>query len=202
MSSRTADALEHFTICLDDTQNAPLSGDRLLAAALVDILDACSSITETGTYLGYTTKWFQFFNKPYTGIEIDEDKARSTSDKAVGAKIVVGDSAAWLKANVKSLGNKPFLFLDAHWFIPWPLELELEILKAVEDPIILIHDFDDKSGAGFDPGNDETGPVTGFIKSRPDLTAYTLSGVHKIGVVLITKTPVDSYYWKIFKQES
>lgn len=176
--------------------DAPLSGDRILAEALVDIVYECGCIVETGTYLGYTAKWFQLFEKDYFGIEIDPDKVTNSLNTAPGANIIYGDSAQWLRDNHQALCGKPFLFLDAHWFDPWPLEQELMTLRKVSDPVIVIHDFDDKTGAGFDPGNNEEGPVKDFLAARPDLHPYILSKPHKIGALLVCKNVPDKEHWK------
>lgn len=198
--SRRDDAVLAVSVCGDGNINAPLVGDRNLAAQLVDVIEGCSSIVETGTYLGFTTCWFNlvFPNIKYFGVEVDKDRYRKTKTRVPEVEVYLGDSESWLRVNINQLGNRPFFFLDAHWFDPWPLSGELKIIaEQVSSPVVLVHDFNDQNGSRFDPGNDIMGPVGEFRKARNDLVLYVSSFPLRVGVALFREA-VDSEDWKLF----
>ena len=173
----------------------PLIGDKLLARALFSISSDWSGIVETGTFMGATSLWFSKVWSQLSFYTIDIVEGYVSSAKAKGLNAIWGDSAEVLKSLVSSFGTKPFFFLDAHWYERWPLSDELKVISGLDTPTILVHDFDDQTEAGFDPGNDINGPVGEFLAARSDMKLYRLKENKKIGVGLLSNI-FESDYWE------
>lgn len=108
-----------------------------------------SSVVETGTYLGHGTQWLsECFkqNYVYTCEIMTNIYVRAKNNLANYPNVAVFnqdsiDLLNYLKLE-KSLGNKPFFFLDAHWYKKWNLTQEVKhIADNYDKAIILIDDF-------------------------------------------------------------
>jgi len=117
-------------------------------------------ITETGTALAGTTKWFcENFDEVHT-IEINQtyyDIAKDRCKEFENLTMHLGSSEDLIQEAILS-NNLRFsaFFLDAHWGGHCPLEQELtKIGELCTDPIIAIHDFKvpDDEAMGFDSIN-------------------------------------------------
>jgi hypothetical protein len=106
---------------------------------------------ETGTFKGNTARWAaQHFNKAVT-IEINpqcyEEAKRNTSNLP-NLEFLLGDSAALLPQVVAKLEGRSLFWLDGHYsgagtggeVTECPILEELEALKNLPDPLILIDD--------------------------------------------------------------
>lgn len=104
---------------------------------------------ETGTCLGYTTKWLsENFDAVHT-IEINEQYRNFALERLKDKSNVssyLGSSTDVLKDVLKMVmfceRDKTILFLDAHWGDFCPLKDELKIIANYKlKPCIAIHDF-------------------------------------------------------------
>lgn len=167
-----------------DGENVALVGDLLLATAIDSLMSDRTGIVETGTYLGYTSKWFMesYRRLPFFTVEVNPEYA--TKAMTLNNVRAIQDNSAKVLPML-DVGVRPFYFLDAHWEKQWPLENELQWATGFKDPIICVHDFDDKTGAAFDPHNDMNGPVGRCLAGNDKLAVYRLKGYHRIGVAVI-----------------
>jgi hypothetical protein len=179
------------------------NGDQILAIAAAEVIKGRSYIVETGTWHGETTRWFRrmFPLIKYQGIELDPDKWWTTTQNVPDADVSLMSSKAWLAAHLHQVGDHPFFFLDAHGYNDTRshqvLDDELEVLGLIDDPCILVHDYDDGTGLPHEPGNGPDGPVTTFVKLRPDLGLYYCKEkLSVVGAALIAK-PFESEYWTL-----
>lgn len=112
-------------------------------AKLVKLFNV-TSIIETGTYKGGTTKRLLEFC-PVTSIESDLNNYNESRRNLNGfITLIHGDSSKVLKDHTPIYPNpeKVLLFLDAHWADNWPLLAELRQISELEiKPVIVIHDF-------------------------------------------------------------
>ena len=126
-----------------------MAGDNILIDSVKFLAKNCTSITETGTYLGWTTMFFaqEFPGKHIYTSEVSEEyynKAKEYLINCKNVKMFLEPSQKVIPKLIytKSLGDNPFFFLDAHCQEFWPLEEELKIIcRNLDRAIILIHDF-------------------------------------------------------------
>jgi hypothetical protein len=104
---------------------------------------------ETGTYYGATSKWFAetFPDKETHTIENNFDNyqnALKTLSSTANVYCHFGDSIDLIKevASIFPI-QKPFFYLDAHWYNKWPLLNELDIISTLykDNCCIMIDDF-------------------------------------------------------------
>jgi len=108
-----------------------------------------TSIVETGTFLGSTTKLFArlFPEIPVYTCEIikeNYEKAKKILFKYPNIHVYHMSSPDFLNMLIKEklLGEMPMFYLDAHWLDQWPLEQEIKIIsKEIKNSIVLIDDF-------------------------------------------------------------
>ncbi len=102
---------------------------------------------ETGTYQGFTTKWFArtFPEKEIHTVESNKanyEIAQRYLKEHTNVTTYLGDSPVVLK-EILQTNKKTFFYLDAHWAEVWPLHQELqEIANLCKDNCcIMIDDF-------------------------------------------------------------
>lgn len=127
-----------------------LHGDLILREAfrLIGKKAEISSFIETGTSLGYTTK-FLAENFPDANIyscEIAKPvflKAKKNLQKFKNIKLYPAGSIDFLKYLLKeNLGYRPLFFLDAHGVGKCPLDEEIRIIsKNLKSAVMIIDDF-------------------------------------------------------------
>lgn len=141
-----------------------MTTDSVFAREVVSLINEheCTSIVETGTYCGDTTRFLalEFPDIPVFTCEINglfyaKALARLKDVKNVTAEL--SDSTSFLAALAASgrLGARPFFYLDAHWYENNPLRDELSIIIAAGFPsVVVIHDFEvpGRPEFGFDAG--------------------------------------------------
>ena len=111
------------------------------------------SIIETGTYHGITTKWLCANFEYVQTVECNRqyyDQAIINLEGIDNLDIYYGKSEEILIDMLNKAGNKPLIFLDAHWYES-PLLKELEMIACWQKtkkqpfhkiyPIVVIHDF-------------------------------------------------------------
>lgn len=128
-------------------EGAPFNGDTLLEQEFLRLKDEykITTVIETGTYHGDTTKWLAD-NFDY----VDTIEVNATYQKIAQAKLGpranithwTGSSADILiKVLEESPNNNLLVFLDAHWWKN-PVLRELDqIAHSGLKPILVIHDF-------------------------------------------------------------
>lgn len=131
---------------MDNTMNQPFSGDTYLAEIILELKSKFNLKTaiETGTYKGVTTLWLnQHFEDVHTS-EVDatlypyiRNEFANTNIKlwTASSELALPEILNYIK------DDKPFVFLDAHWYKN-PLLPELKAIanKGIK-PVIAIHDF-------------------------------------------------------------
>ncbi len=113
-----------------------------------------NTFIETGTDKGESVRVLSnFFDKIYT-CEIEEERWKYYDDilQKENVNIMKGSSIECLPKFFEEIGHGNFfLYLDAHWNGNWPI---LDELRLVADwgykPVIIIHDFENELGFGFD----------------------------------------------------
>lgn len=113
-----------------------------------------NTFIETGTDRGESVRILsKLFDKIYT-CEIEQQRWKYYGDIIQNENITImnGSSVECLPKFFAEIGHSEFfLYLDAHWNGNWPI---LDELKLVADwgytPVIIIHDFENDLGFGFD----------------------------------------------------
>lgn len=115
-------------------------------------------IVETGTYLGWSTKFLDSFNISVDTIEINQDYLRRAKINLFESKNVtfhLGSSPFVLDKILKKNEKNVLFFLDAHWEKYCPLLDELKLISKKQiKPVICIHDFFVPDGNKMRNGND------------------------------------------------
>jgi hypothetical protein len=106
---------------------------------------ACDGVIETGCHYGDTTAYFarQYPALPVMTCDIDEPCARFTQARCArfsNVQVMVGDSAELLGKMVEGLA-RPLILLDAHWYDPWPLPVELATARFLSEAVVCVDDF-------------------------------------------------------------
>jgi len=132
--------------------------DIFLCQKFIDIKNKykLSTVIETGTYHGVTTKWFsQNFNNVYT-VECNQEYYKIANENFNGINNIkshFGDSPVKLAEFLNEVKEEEtIVFLDAHWYTN-PVLNELDsIKKSGKKPILAIHDFmvPDRPEFGYD----------------------------------------------------
>jgi hypothetical protein len=127
----------------------PFNSDPAIEA-LVKTLHAefqFERFVETGTYHGFTTKWFAktFPDKEIHTVESNKlsyDAAQRQLKEHTNIVSYFGDSPVVLK-EILQTNKKTFFYLDAHWAEAWPLRQELEEIAGLckDNCCIMIDDF-------------------------------------------------------------
>lgn len=117
-----------------------------------------SSIIETGTFLGGTTKQFADIVRHVFTIESNQDffqKAKNNLRGLENILMIYGKSEDRLLETIKIATGNILFWLDAHWEDNCPLLNELAIIaESGISPIICIHDFKvPASDFGYDSYN-------------------------------------------------
>lgn len=115
----------------------------------------CDAIIETGCNVGDTTAYFsrRYPGLPIITCDIKEKYAEATRLRVATRNNVIveeADSPRLIERYAHQF-NRPFFYLDAHWYEDWPLEHEL---AAIHGGIVAIDDFDiGNPRFGFDEYN-------------------------------------------------
>ena len=109
---------------------------------------------ETGTDRGESIRTLlPHFSKIYS-CEIESERWQFYDDLLSNNKVIIkqGSSIDCLPEFFKEIGHSQFfLYLDAHWNGNWPILNELKLVAEWGlKPVIIIHDFDNGLGFGFD----------------------------------------------------
>jgi len=122
------------------------NNDHYLEEKFIAIRDKyqITSVIETGTYYGDTTKWLsKHFEKVYT-CEINSEYYKAALAELDGYDNVVianQPSQEFLKTALEVAEGNVLVFLDAHWYDN-PLLAELAIIRdSGKKPVLAIHDF-------------------------------------------------------------
>ena len=128
-----------------------LHDDKILQHAFVRAgkILSCSSVIETGTFLGMSTGYMalQFSSTPIFTSEINPEsfaKAKKKLGRFPNVHCFHGGSDKFLTYLYdKNLpGERPLFYLDAHWLNEWPLEDEVRIISnRSKSAIMIIDDF-------------------------------------------------------------
>lgn len=128
-------------------QFSPFVGDTYVCNEFIKLKEKhnITTIVETGTAMGGTTKFFaQNFLTVYT-VEIVPEYRKFMLQHCQGLKNIrsyLGDCVIALKDIVKKVDNNTIFFLDAHTNHGSPLHQELDIIAQSKlKPLIVIHDF-------------------------------------------------------------
>lgn len=114
-----------------------------------------TTVIETGTYMGDTTRYLADIAGQVHTIECNADYYNVISKKLEAIKNITchfGSSPEVLAKILPTVKQRLFIFLDAHWYANWPILNELRIISAhtIEQPVIMIHDI-------YNPHNPECG---------------------------------------------
>lgn len=139
-------------------QDQPFNGDGYICAEFLMLkkIFGIRTVIETGTCLGYTTRWMAQNFKQVRSVELRGDYlalAEKRLDPHTNVMLYEGRSQDWLCDMLLDLGDNTLIFLDAHWGKQCPLTDELEIIAASGiRPVIAIHDFmvPDRPELGYD----------------------------------------------------
>lgn len=157
-----------------------------------------STVIETGTYMGDTTRYIAAIAQNVHTIECNKDYYNVVSKKLSELKNVTshfGSSPEILAKILPTLPGRNFIFLDAHWYAFWPIKDELRVISAhtTERPVIMIHDIHNPHNpeCGFDTYNNQRLDYE-FIKPALDMVyrgpnynlQYNISGPRGILYVL------------------
>jgi hypothetical protein len=131
-------------------ENLAFSGDRILAKNVSKLIKEkkITTIIETGTFNGDTTKFLANLTKNIYTIELNEkfyNLTKSRKDIPSNIEFFLGNSPEIIDRQIFPKIKKDsvvLFFLDAHWESPCPTLLELKVIaKNKIKPFILIHDF-------------------------------------------------------------
>ena len=99
---------------------------------------------ETGTFLGHTTRFFLGQGVPVWTVEVKRSfyaSARLRLGVAEGLRMIRGNSPAAVRRLSREGFERPFFYLDAHWWSALPLAEELsEIAASWNEALIVIDD--------------------------------------------------------------
>jgi hypothetical protein len=137
----------------------PFNGQEVRTRAVDHLLTrfAPEAVIETGTFLGFTTRWLAGSGLDTYTVEVSP-RFRSAAKFALrdldNVTMIWGDSAAAIRHLAKGGRiSKPFAYLDAHWEKDLPLNDEIEcLLSTWQDALIVIDDFHvpGEPGYGYD----------------------------------------------------
>lgn len=137
----------------------PFNGQAARTQAIDLLLNEFSpeAVIETGTFLGFTTRWLAGRGLDTYTVEVSP-RFRAAGRFALrdlsNVTMIWGDSAGAMRHLAQ--GDrilKPFAYLDAHWEKDLPLNDELEcLLSTWEDALVAIDDFHvpGEPGYGYD----------------------------------------------------
>lgn len=128
-----------------------------------------NTFVETGTDRGESVRVLStIFDKIYT-CEIEQQRWKYYDDILRNENITImnGSSVDCLPKFFEAIGHSEFfLYLDAHWNGNWPILDELRLVAEWGyKPVIIIHDFENEMGFGFDryrPEGQETEYLLNF----------------------------------------
>jgi predicted O-methyltransferase YrrM len=137
----------------------PFNGQAVRTRTIDLLLDeyAPKAVIETGTFLGFTTRWLAERGLDTYTVEISR-RFRAAGRFALrdldNVTMVWGDSAAAVRHLARDGGlARPFAYLDAHWEKDLPLNEELDcLLSSWDDVLVAIDDFHvpGEPGYGYD----------------------------------------------------
>jgi len=139
-------------------QEQPFNGDKYIQKEFLKLKKKYNITTaiETGSALGYTTKWLAENFDKVKAIEVNATYfalAASRLTDYENAQVLLGDTVATLQSILSDVKDDTIFFLDAHWGLACPLESELQQIATVGiKPVITIHDFQvpDHPELGYD----------------------------------------------------
>jgi hypothetical protein len=113
-----------------------------------------NTFIETGTDKGDSVRvLLKLFDKIYT-CEIESERWKHYDDILQNENVTIlnGSSTECLPKFFLEIGHGNFfLYLDAHWNGNWPILDELRLVAEWGyKPVIIIHDFENELGFGFD----------------------------------------------------
>jgi len=159
----------------------PFNG-QAARTATIDLLlreFAPRAVIETGTFLGFTTRWLAERGLDTYTVEVSP-RFRAAGRFALrdldNVTMIWGDSAAAMR-HLAAGGRiaRPFAYLDAHWEEDLPLNDELDcILSTWEEALVAIDDFHVPGEPGYDYDVYEGIPLSIEQLSLPEgaLVAY------------------------------
>jgi len=181
----------------------PLNGQVARMRTVRALLNAFSpdAVVETGTFLGDTTSFFSGNLIPVYSIEVKRLFFLAARWRLKGHRdvtLVRGDSRDVLRRMARRPPfERPFVYLDAHWWHHLPLRIEVaQILSAWNESIILIDDFQvpHDPGYGFDAHDgvplslDYLGLPDGVVGAFPATPSHKETGGRR-GALYIAKGP-------------
>jgi len=142
-----------------------MNGQHLRCELVVALLDlGVDFVVETGTFRGASTAFFaEHARCPVFSTESDPRTFGYTRERlrgVPGVTLVRGDSRVTLRRlaqRSKLRGQRPFLYLDAHWGEDLPLAEELDLaFRHWPEAIVMVDDFAVPDDPGY--GYDDYGP--------------------------------------------
>ena len=127
----------------------PLNGQRYRQFVFERLMrSGCDAIVETGTYLGTSTAFFARHRLPVHSCELREEyfaAALSQLTAFANVTLYLSDSRRFLSelaADPTADYQRPFFYLDAHWYDDLPLADEIRIIqKRWPQHVIMVDDF-------------------------------------------------------------
>ena len=125
---------------------SPFNGQEIRRQTVQRLLDVFSpdAVVETGTYFGDTTRYFAGNGQPVYSVEMSRvfcAAARVLLAGTKDVKVIRGDSAAVVEALVRQRRfQRPFAYLDAHWYDRLPLRDEVAALMRCESAVAVVDD--------------------------------------------------------------
>jgi hypothetical protein len=126
----------------------PMNGQRNRLRTVRRLIERFQpdAIIETGTQLGATANWLAELDKPVYTVELKTLlalAARFNTRKSPNVIVSRGDSADFLgQLSRRRDFERPFAYLDAHWYGEMPLRSELgQLFGTWQEAIAVIDDF-------------------------------------------------------------
>ena len=186
-------------------QNQPFNGDIYIQQEFLNLKKKFGILhtIETGTCLGYTSKWLVENIGCLHSIEINKEYLAFASERLKPYfqryELILGSSSEILPSVLSRVDNRTIVFLDAHWGDFCPLKDELKIIaQSGLKPVIAIHDFvvPDKPEFGFDSTQGQPftyewlKPEFDLIYGENNYNHYYNTGLHeesaKRGIIYLT----------------
>lgn len=143
------------------------------------------AFVETGTFLGFTTRFFAGNNVPVYTVEVDRSFYLAARLRLAGApevNVIRGNSREAI-ADLASERpfDRPFAYLDAHWWDDLPLHDETSLLIGTWDEGLIVIDdvhIPGDEGYGFDWHHDR--PLSLEMLALPEHVLAAYPGVPSV----------------------
>ena len=162
----------------------PFNGQQHRTRAVGELVErfAPDALIETGTHLGFTTRYLAKLGRPVYTVELDPGMqllARRALREHSNVTLIRGDSStalSWLAGEGEI--ERPLLYLDAHSPSGLPLDRELQaILGRWHDLVLLIDDFKVPHDSDYEHWTFRGEPLALEMLTLPDGVTAAFPGI-------------------------